>query len=135
MNLRKPVIIGSVIACSVLVLFVLVAIGLMGGADYRIYPSEKASRWMCEDPHLLLDFSEEQSYLVWNGEKLPVATLIRASYFDLYLDTDPDPSGAISAENVLFRGTWKYKGDTLVVSIDEDNIFDGAYTELVFYPQ
>ena len=53
MNLRKPVIIGSVIACSVLVLFVLVAIGLMGGADYRTYPSEKASRWMCEDPHLL----------------------------------------------------------------------------------
>ena len=134
---ERIIIIIAVVIAILIVGFVVCVICLMGGYDNTVYPSDKALHWICEDPYFEIYFSdnqfeETQAYIEWNGEKIQVYLGLHASYFDVFLQTDKNEP---LNERVLFRGTWKYKGDTLVVSIDKDNIFDGAYTELVFYPQ
>lgn len=130
MRTRKVLGICAIVVGGICALFVLSVLFLMGGSDYRTYPHQKASVWICEDPYFV--FSTQEDYFVWEGEKYEAYIRMKASYFDVYLASE---NFVISDENLLFRGSWRYKKGNMVVKITEDNIFDGAYKELVFVPQ
>ena len=68
----------------------------------------------------------------WEGKKYVVALGLHASSFDVFLRSDDN---ILHEENILLRGRWEYKGRNMIVKISEDNIFGGAYKELVFVPQ
>ena len=133
MKVKVTLIVGGIILgiCALLALSILL---MMGGADFTEYPSKRASDWVCEDPHFEIHFGDgaDEDHLVWEGEKIPVITGLRANGFNVFLKTDPQQP---LDKCVLLRGTWKYEKGNMVVRIEEDNIFDGAYTELVFVPQ
>ena len=130
MSTRKVLGICAIVAGCICAAFCLLILFLMGGSDYRTYPSEKASVWICEDPYFV--FSTQEDYFVWEGEKYEVHIMMKASHFNVYLVSE---NFVISQESLLFCGSWKYKGENMVVKITEDNFFDGAYKELVFVPQ
>lgn len=129
----------TLIVCGVILgicaLAVVIVLCLMGGSDFREYPQEKATHWVCEEPHFEIHFAGEASeyFLECRGEKIRVFVGIRADYFDVFLQRNPEDP--LEQENILLRGTWKYVKGKMVVRIDEDNIFNGAYSELVFVPQ
>lgn len=106
----------------------------MGGADFRAYPFQKADHWVCEEPHFEIDFEDQTSgsYIEWNGRIYRVEVGIHADSFDVFLQSE---DGLWYQENIILRCTWEYEGDTMKVKIDDDHLFDGAYTELVFTPQ
>lgn len=115
--------------------FVVLSIfSLMGCTAHKTYPREKASLWICEDPHFEINYAGDASetYLEWEGEKYVVALGLHASSFDVFLRSDDN---VLHHENILLRGSWRYKKGNVVVKITEDNIFNGAYKELVFVPQ
>lgn len=132
MKVRK--ILGLCVICSgcICALFVLWVLFMMGGSDYTTYPEEKASLWVCEDPYFEISYvsGTQISYIDWEDKKYEVFVGMRSSVFDVFLKPN---NGAL--ENILLRGNWKYKGENMVVKIEKDNLFDGAYEELIFVPQ
>lgn len=126
-----------IVAISIIcVIFFCIAgvIVLMGGADFRTYPFQKADRWVCEEPHFEIDFENQTSgsYIEWNGEIYRVEVGIHADSFDVFLQSE---DGLWYQENIILRCTWEYEGDAMKVKIDVDHLFDGAYEELIFTPQ
>jgi hypothetical protein len=80
----------------------------------------------------MIDYTGEKSecYFMWEGKKYEVFVGIKSDTFTAYLPSDDDV-----LNEVLLHGTWKYKGENMVVKIKTDNIFDGEYKELIFVPQ
>lgn len=117
--------------------FVVLSIfSLMGCTAHKTYPREKASLWVCEDPHFEMSYvsGSQVSYIEWEGKKYEVHVLLgmTANTFTVYPQSD---DGVLRTENILLHGIWKYKEENMVVKIEEDNIFDGAYKKLIFVPQ
>ena len=78
------------------------------------------SKWVCEDPHieLVVDGQEKQFFLGFRfGDG------IEASEFG----DEPFSMG-----KTLFRGSAKYKQDSFTIKIREDNLWNGAYSKLIF---
>ena len=119
--------------CTLLVLLVF-SIGCGRGIDPS--PRLKASLWVCEDPHFEMSYvsGSQVSYIEWEGKKYEVHVLLgmTANTFTVYPQSD---DGVLRTENILLHGTWKYKGENMVVKIDTDRIFGWAYKKLVFVPQ
>lgn len=104
------------------------------------YPYQKADYWYCEE----IDFSffyehhedgrlESGIYsLNKDGEILTVwiAFTIDNWHIQLYREDGAD----VSLDDILMSGTWYYKNENLVLIIEKDNLFGGAYEELVFVP-
>ena len=122
-------------ALSICALFVLPIFILMGCTAHRTYPWEKASLWVCEDPYFEVNFAggATKSYFEWEGRKYEV--FVRFGYgktVTVFLASD---DGVLMSEDILLGGSWKYRGKNMVVKLDGDDIFGGAYKELVFVPQ
>ena len=130
MSTKKVLGICAIVVGSICVGFCLLILSLIGGSDYRTYPHQKASVWICEDPYFV--FSTQEDYFVWEGEKYEVHIMMKASYFSVYRASE---NFVISDEYILFHGRWRYKKGNMVVKITEDHIFDGAYKKLIFVPQ
>ena len=103
----------------------------------RPYPLEKDSRWVSSDPYFVLNYKyvhdellEQNAILEINGEFQEVEVDYRRGVFLVVLPA----SKTGDYDEVLFSGTWKYRGDKLVFNIKHDYIFDGAYKEIVFEP-
>ena len=122
MSTKKVLGICAIVVGSICVGFCLLILSLIGGSDYRTYPHQKASVWICEDPYFV--FSTQEDYFVWEGEKYEVHIMMKASYFSVYRASE---NFVISDEYILFHGRWRYKKGNMVVKITEDHIFDGAY--------
>lgn len=134
MKKQHILIIGCLILACVLLFPALRVLFLLGGADYTTYPEEKAKLWICENPHFEMSYSgiPSETYLEWEGEIIPVFIGLRSSNIDVYRQSE---DSVTRDEDILFRGQWRYDGKNMVVEIQDDRIFDGAYTELVFVPQ
>ena len=130
MRTRKVLGICAIVVGSICVGFCLLILSMIGGSDYRTYPHQKASMWICEDPYFV--FSTQEDYFVWKGEKYEVHIMMKANYFSVYRASE---NFVISDEYLLFHGRWRYKKGNMVVKITEDHIFDGAYKKLIFVPQ
>ena len=132
MRTRKVIDICMICIGCIFTLFALFVFFFTGGSDYTIYPREKASLWVCEDPYFTIDYTGEKSecYFMLEDKKYEVFVGIKSDTFTVYLPSDDDV-----LNEVLLHGTWKYKGENMVVKIKTDNIFGGVYKELVFVPQ
>ena len=51
MSTKKVLGICAIVVGSICVGFCLLILSMIGGSDYRTYPHQKASVWICEDPH------------------------------------------------------------------------------------
>ena len=129
---RKIVVIC--VLCIVALLF-LCLWSMFGGSDYTIYPGEKATTWICHEPHIKICFRKivTDGYLEWNEDKIPVVVAMQSNVFEVYRAALPQEG--LKEENILFRGYWHYEGKDMVMEIYEDNIFNGTYSELTFAPQ
>ena len=118
--------------CTLLVLLAFL-VGCGRGIDPS--PRSKASLWVCEDPHFEINYAGDASetYLEWEGEKYEV--FFRMGYGNTVTVFLASDDGVLRPENILLGGYWKYRGENMVVKLDGDDIFGGAYKELVFVPQ
>ena len=135
MNTRTTLKILGICALCTAVLLSLCIWFLLGGSDFTKYPGEKSSIWICDDPYIHIRYSPLGmiAHLEWDGEDIPIFIGMKSSAYDVYRIEPGDQ--VLHYENILFRGYWHYKGKNMVLKIYEDNIFNGAYTELVFSPQ
>ena len=138
----KPIKLTFKIAAVFVAISVCLLIGYMialsGGADFREYPYERANRWICVEPEISLDFSNNRSTgcLKWSGEEFLISVGMRANSFQAYqIDALQEEVLYLEQEKLLFAGEWRYEGRNLIVTINQDNIFDGVYTKLIFNPQ
>lgn len=115
-------------------LVVVMMIGFCGCDPYAdSYPFLNEAKWECSDPKMVLEYTKgvtgvisECHTLEWNGMSLYIDLNFRANSFVV------SPSTSTHYDRRLFTGTWEYQNGNLVLIIEEDFIFDNAYSELVF---
>lgn len=102
-------------------------------AAMNLQPDDVASRWVCDEPEIVIEFSRDEygyqnqnSFLTWNGETRAIILTYRASIFWIFYES------VIGYSDELLYGEYTYEDGNLVLLIERDNIFGGAYTELVF---
>ena len=120
-----------------IILFLLIFVIASYGCDpcYNSYPYHIASAWVCENPPISLTYKTESSGLtsqketiLWNGSTLEIDLLFQSDFYTAY------PANSTVHDERLFRGSWYYRDNNLVLSVDEDFIFDYQFDELVFVP-
>lgn len=99
-------------------------------------PSEKAARWVCNDPYFVLEYREElkerppkygyRESLEIDGVLQTVDAIFESGNFVVY------PEGSPHWEDRLMTGTYEYEGDRLVLHMKEDFVFNGHYKEMRF---
>ena len=103
-----------------------------------IYPWSRAEIWHCEEIEMTIHFSldesgkltgETYSRFKLDGSLYDVRIGFQQSAIGLMCDLDGD--GVF--ERIL-DATWAYKGENMVIEINEGDIFYGQYSELVFVP-
>lgn len=107
---------------------------------FDAYPWDRADHWYCEAIDFELCFVDSKTgqsttqpgTLQWNGNVYTVSVSFHASYFSIDID---NCDNAIEMNEHLLSGDWRYCDGNLVFEIAEDNIFSGAFAELVFTPQ
>lgn len=134
--IRACIIIAAIVVLA-LVVYGIIFLSLVGGADYTTYPDEVAEVWICEEPYFEIRFgkTDTEAYVEIDGQLKPVIFAMGRPEV-VVLERDPmeiDPM--YWEENRLLRCKWKLVDNTLVLTVREDNLFDGKYTELVFVAQ
>ena len=131
--------VGKILA--ILVVLALVAYGIIflsqvGGADYTTYPDEVAKVWICEDPYFEVRFGDgnPEAYLEIDGHLEPVDFAMARPEVRIF-GLEQEGTAPISWEDFLLVCDWELEGNTLVLTILRDNLFDGKYTKLVFVAQ
>lgn len=127
--------------CLLVVVLIFSCAGCFDG-NYltKKYPYQKADYWYCEE----IDFSffyvhHEEGWvepgiysLNKDGETLSVCIDFVMNNWDIQLYRENAADATL--EDRLMSGTWHYQKDNLVLTIEMDNLFGGAYEELVFVP-
>lgn len=97
------------------------------------YPYLTGSKWISSDPEITLEYAQNDSGRIdsnevveWNGKTISISIGFRGSQYWVL------PAESHTFADKLFSGAWKYSKGDLVLTIEEDNFFDGAYTELRF---
>lgn len=124
---------------SLSLLLILLAVLTLSGCDPVAgkYPYSSDAKWVCADPEFVLEYSHnsmgqlvQTEYLEYGGKTYVVSTDYRAhQYWVFPYNYDGHPQGY---DEQLFSGTWKYVKGDLVFEIEEDYVFGGLYSELVF---
>lgn len=119
--------------CSLVVILSII-LGLLCGCDpysmHNRYPRDRSDKWYCQELDFTLDLNQDTSKLQWNDQDYSVVFATQASYFVVFLETE---NGA-GEDDILFDGSWSYRGKNLVLKIDTDKLFGGAYKTLIFEP-
>lgn len=128
---------ASRVKCIGIILFILVCIITSYGCDpcHNNYPYNIASAWVCENPPISLSYVTESSGLTtqketifWGGATLEIDLLFQSDFYTAY------PANSTVHDERLFSGSWYYCDNNLVLSVEEDFIFDYQFDELVFVP-
>lgn len=125
------------------VFLVLILLICCNGCDtYSVieqYPWYKSEQWYCEEIDFSICFAYSEggcliespsSQLCWNEQIYNVNVVFQSNAIEFLIDKDGD-----NISEALLAGTWAYRNKNLVVNIVEDNVFAGAYAELLFVPQ
>lgn len=113
--------------CLALTIFLLSGCNI----EKRLYPYQIAERWVCDEPEFILEYEKDGKgssceRIVQNGKTIFVEIGYISNRFDIYR------YGEWSNDNRIMSGTWKHCGESLVFYIDEDFIFDGKYSYIIF---
>lgn len=113
--------------------------GCYGSRDpVKPYPWYRADCWYCEEIDMTIRFSVDKhgniagstnSQLISGDMMIDVGIGFQHDSVGFLSDLDGDGM----AERIL-DGTWIYRGENMVIQIQEDAIFSGEYTELIFVP-
>lgn len=121
-----------------LILFLLISTFLFSACDPRAgrYPFHKAEYWISEDPQISLCYTKNTDgtwypdhTLIWENEEKEISIGMQADYYCVY------PADSNHHDDRLFSGNWRYRGKDLVLTIEEDFIFDGTYSKIILRPQ
>lgn len=100
------------------------------------FPYDLCDTWVCENPRFSIVYSRDgagwgicDASMEWEDEVIDVEVNFSTSQF--IVRTEDDPEHAVE----LLSGSWEYEDGDLVLYIEEDFIFDGAFDKLVFVPQ
>ena len=100
------------------------------------YPWEIAPKWVCNAPEMTFESTQLRDNtwsfsgeLIWEDIAVDVDVAYRANRFVIY------PENTSSHDDRLLSGTWRYDKDDLIFTIEEDFIFDGAYSTLVLHQE
>ena len=120
------------------VCFVFVVCAFLFGCDATAgaYPYSEPSEWISRDPSFILTYTRDstgylvsEETLIWNEEEIAVDIGYNADFFCV------QPEGSVVFAERLFSGTWYYRNGNLVLSVEEDFIFNNQYAEIVLSPQ
>ena len=126
------------------VLLMMVVSILCAGCDLRAghYPYDKSTEWVCSDPNFTITYThlpknglEEESFLEVDGEMIAVDVLFGHGSKFVILPKNPlRPEIYVHYSERLLTGLWKYRDGNLIITIQEDFVFDNQYEEFVFCP-
>lgn len=125
-----------ILAVVALIVYGVIFLSLVGGADYTTYPDDVAKVWICEEPYFEIRFGDgnPEAYLEIDGQVKPVDFAMARPEVRIF-ELEPEGSAQKLWEDFLLVCDWELEGNTLVLTILEDNLFDGKYTKLVFVAQ
>lgn len=90
------------------------------------------TRWICEDPYIVIEMQEDGSQITTMGKG--------ETSWEFFLGfrsgrgVDAYYEGTVFSEDtLLFRGRCVFEEETIVIKIKEDNYWDYTYSELVFH--
>lgn len=100
------------------------------------YPYDKAMEWVCTNPYFAVEYLttddgrvvDHSASIQWNDSLLTVEVNLGSSHFWV------SPTTSNHYDDRLLSGKWRYRGKNLVLSIEEDFIFDNQYSEIIFSP-
>ena len=126
------------------VLLMMVVSILCAGCDGLAghYPYDKSTEWVCSDPNFTITYThlpknglEEESFLEVDGKMIAVHVAFRhGSNFTIKPINTLYPAGPVHYSERLLTGLWKYRDGNLILTIQEDFVFDNQYEEFVFCP-
>lgn len=102
------------------------------------YPWTRAECWYCKEIVMTIRFSVDESgditeapysQLAIGGMICEVGIGFQGNGIGFLLDLDGDGI----AERIL-DGTWSYRGENMVIQVNEESIFSEQYKELIFMP-
>lgn len=110
-------------------------------AAWKRYPWYKSDNWYCAQIDMHLCYKGDQGNApantgfawTWDGTEYEVVVGCQRSAIDFSrrVTSSDGSTGAVT----LFAGRYVYEKGNLVVTIYEDNLFGGEFTELIFVPQ
>ena len=118
-------------------LLIITSIVLFAGCDpqYGNYPSSKAPIWTCSDPVFRIVYTKEKNgmtssnaILEWEGTLIEVSIYFQSCLYDVF------PKNSSAYEDRLFGGTWEYRGENLILKIEDDYVFGQRYSKLILSP-
>ena len=126
------------------ILLLAVMVFSLAGCDtyamFNYYPEDRSTVWYCEEidfeikfvPNEYGNLAPQESPLEWNGTTYEVEVLFYAGYYIMY---SYKSEGPYKESDKLTSGQWRYDSDNMVFEIEEDNIFNNTFEELVFKPE
>lgn len=121
-----------------LILLLLISMFLFSSCDPRSgrYPFQKAEYWYSEDPQISLHYARDSDgywhdseMLIFEDEEIEISVAMHVDYYCVY------PADSSHYDDRLFSGRWGYRGKNLVLKIEEDFLFNGAYSKIILQPQ
>ena len=116
-----------------LIILLATLVYLAGKSDLE--PYRISSTWISTDPSFMIHYSQDEKriikqseQLIWNEVEQEVDVCFSKNTYCVY----PEDNNHYSDR--LFCGTWKYRGNNLILMIDEDYLFEGKYKEIIFKP-
>lgn len=122
---------------SMLIILSLVGIGVVYNMNCRVYPEEKNLAWESEKPYI--HYEKVVGDKPWNYYTTTVI-LVDGKLNDTFGISFTYggvayifPEKGNQAPAVL-SGHWSYKNGDLIVKIEKDDLFGGAYSQIIFHP-
>lgn len=116
---------------------------ILSGCDrfelLRLYPWYKAEMWYCEEIGMYIEFSVDVDgdiseapvgYIEEEDMRHPLLIGFRGN--DLWFGSEPDEH---NVSWPLLTGNWEYEKESLIITVQDDQLFGGRYSKLIFIPQ
>ena len=100
-----------------------------GGKRPYDYPN---SKWVCSEPHIEIEVSENGDYTATLGTGEEKRTFFLGFRSGYGVDAYTGANVVFNDETLLFTGKCRYGEESFTVTIGKDNLWNGAYHELVF---
>lgn len=119
-----------VICCLLAIVVCLCGCDPYAGKRPLDYPR---SRWICNEPHIEIIVKELGVYTTTLGTGEEKREISMEFSYGAGIRAYWEDANVYSADNVLFTGDCTFLKTGFIVRIKKDNLWNGAYEELVFY--